>query len=166
MKKKGTIIANGEIVPYIISGIFQEITFKPKFTYIRCNICRTNLYRKDTNVFVDKPLLFFCLNGHKKNCKYKIMNLDYKTHELTKIKTPSVFAENDFVDFRILDTKKVEQKLNVWRSLKGESLSWNFSTELSSPSLMQFNLNGKTRRGFLGSQTNSLLHQLIYKNQI
>lgn len=94
------------------------------------------------------------------------MNLDYKTHELTKIKTPSVFAENDFVDFRILDTKKVEQKLNVWRSLKGESLSWNFSTELSSPSLMQFNLNGKTRRGFLGSQTNSLLHQLIYKNQI
>lgn len=163
MKKKGTIIDSGEVVPYLISGIFQEITLKRKFTYIRCNICWTNVYRKDTNVIVDKPLLFFYLNGHKKHCKYKIMNLDYKTHELTKITTPSVFTENDFVDFRILDAEKIEQRLNVWTGLKGKSLSWKFCKELSSPLQMQLNLNGKTRRGFIGSETNSLLQQLMYK---
>ncbi len=54
------------------------------------------------------------------------MNIDYKTHELTKITTPSVFGENDFVDFRIPDAEKIEQRLNVWTGLKGKTLSWNF----------------------------------------
>ena len=126
-------------------------------------MCSTNVYRKDTNVIVDKPLLFFYLNGHKKHCKYKIMNLDYKTHELTKITTPSVFADNDFVDFRILDAEKIEQRLNVWTGLKGKTLSWKFFKNLSSPLQMQLNLNDKTRRGFIGSQTNSLFQQLMNK---
>ena len=32
-----------------------------------------------------------------------------------------MFAENDFVDPRILDKQKVEQRLNVFNDLKGEA---------------------------------------------
>jgi hypothetical protein len=113
MKKKGDKVENNLVVPYLLSGCFKELASKKSHTYVRCSLCRSNLFKKG------KCLNFFIQNGHKKNCKYKNIELpDFKTQELSS-HTDSIYSCE--YNPGKLDLKVVELKLSFPDNLKGEA---------------------------------------------
>jgi hypothetical protein len=114
MKKKGAKVINNEIVPYLLSGCFKELTSKKHHIYVRCSFCRSTLFKKG------KCLNFFIQNGHKKHCQYKKMELpDYKTHEMESDKNS--YGNMRYEELREQYFDKLNRELNVYVDLEGET---------------------------------------------
>ena len=116
MKKKGATVGNGEIIPYLLSGCFKELTTKQGNTYVRCSVCRSTLFKKG------KYLDFFFQNGHKKDCKYKKIEdkqlEDFKTQPILK---PEYSMYSCGFDLKVVDFAAVEEKLDLYEGLRGEA---------------------------------------------
>ena len=103
------------------SGYFKQLTTKQGNTYIRCSVCRSNLYKKR------KGLYFYIQNGHEKNCSYKIKegkNLeDLKSQINKKDMVPygfdSMFPGGYYP--KDVDNYIISLKLTFPEGLKGEA---------------------------------------------
>ena len=121
MKKKGTKLGNFEILKYLDSGYFKQLTTKQGNSYIRCSVCRATLYKKGQGSY------FHFQNGHEKNCSYKIkegkhledLNSQIKTKGMVPYGFDSKYNGGFFP--KDVDNYKVSLKLTFPEGLRGEA---------------------------------------------